>query len=158
MWFGKNAKQLEWEHLERMKCLERGLPLPDAELAWTKVVEQRGQQLTAVLIIGTIALVSAPVGMTTIILIFGRDLPAVGVLLVLAVIWCASAFVLLCLARHAMAGLLHLKRPTPAALPRPPTSSGDALRLVPHEQVEQGDSSEGIQTSWFGRPAIVNDE
>ncbi len=110
MWFGKNAKQLEWEHVERMKCLERGLPLPDAELAWTKVV------------------------------------------------WCASAFVLLCLARHAMAGLLHLKRPTPTALPRPSASSSDELRLAPYEQVVQGASSEGIQTSWFGRPAVVDDD
>jgi hypothetical protein len=158
MWFGKNAKQLEWEHLERMKCLERGLPLPDAELAWTKVVEQRGQQLTAVLIIGTIALVGAPVAVTAIILALGHNLPAVGLLLVLAVIWCASAFVLLCLARHAMAGLLHLKRPTPTELPRPPSSSSDELRLVPHEQMVQADSSEGIQTDWFGRPAVVNDE
>jgi hypothetical protein len=158
MWFGKNAKQLEWEHLERMKCLERGLPLPDAELAWTKVVEQRGQQLTAVLIVGTIALVGAPVGVTAIILALGRDLPPVGLLLVLAVIWCASAFVLLCLTRHVMTGLLHLKRPTPTALPRPPSSSSDELRLVPREQVMQGASSEGIQTSWFGRPAVVDDD
>jgi hypothetical protein len=156
MWFGKNAKQLEYEHLERIKCLERGLPLPDAELAWNKVILLRNQQLTAVLIVGTLALMGAPVAVTAIILALGRDLPAGGLLLLLATIWCASAFVLLCLTRHVMAGLLYLKRTPPAATPRPSEANG--LKLTPREEVVRGGSSEGIQTSWFGRPVVVDGE
>jgi hypothetical protein len=158
MWFIKNIKQLEWEHLERMKCLEQGLPLPDAEVAWTKVVEQRGQQLTAVLIVGTIALMGAPLGLTAILLALGHNLPAGGLLLVLAVIWCAAAFLQLSLTRHVMAGLLHLKRPTPTSARRPQSPPTDSLRLVPAEVPNRADASEGIQTSWFGQPVVVNDE
>jgi hypothetical protein len=157
MWFGKNAKQLEYEHLERMKCLERGLPLPDAELAWTKVMEQRGQQLTVVLTVGTLALMGAPVAVTAIILGVGNHLPAVGVLFLLATIWCASAFVLLCLTRHVMTGLLYMKRAPLAATSRP-LPPADGLGLMPRREAAHGNSSEGIQTGWFGRPVLVDGE
>jgi hypothetical protein len=158
MWFGKNEKQLEWEHLERMKCLEQGLPLPDADLAWAKIVEQRGQQLTGVLIVGTIFLTGAPVGLTAIILALGRQMPALGLIALLAVVWCASAFVLLCLTRYAMAGLLHLKRSTQTAPPRPTSQEMNALKLVPHEEEARPVSSEAIKASWFARPVVVDEE
>jgi hypothetical protein len=153
MWFLKNAKQLEYEHLERMKCMEQGLPLPDAELAWTKVIEQRGQQLTGVLIVGTIVLTGGPVGVTAVILSLGQHLPAMGLIPLLALVWCASAFVLLCLTRHAMAGLLHMKRPRSGAAPSAP-AFGSALKLVPDEE----QPSEAIRGSWFTRPVIVDQD
>lgn len=154
MWFLKNAKQLEYEHLERMKCMEQGLPLPDAELAWTKVIEQRGQQLTGVLIVGTIVLTGGPVGLTAIILALGQQLPAIGLIPLLALAWCASAFVLLCLTRHAMAGLLHLKRPRSGAAVQSAPVFGSALKLVPDEE----HPSEAIRGSWFARPVIVDQD
>ena len=55
MWWNElKIKQLELAHLERLKCLERGQPLPDTELAWAATVRERGQQLTAIMIVGTI--------------------------------------------------------------------------------------------------------
>ena len=57
MWWNElKIKQLELAHLERLKCLERGQPLPDTELAWVATVRERGQQLTAIMIVGTIFL------------------------------------------------------------------------------------------------------
>jgi hypothetical protein len=157
MLFGKSVQQQEWEHLERMKCLEQGLPLPDADLEWIKVVEQRGQQLTGVQIVGTICLTGAPVGLTAIILALGQQIPALGLILLLGIVWCSSAFVLLGLIRHAMAGLLHLKRP-PQTLARqvPPDASG--LKLVPHEEDTRQPASQAIQASWFARPVVVDEE
>ncbi len=158
MLFGKNAKQLEYEHLERMKCLEQGLPLPDADLAWAKAADLRGGQLTAVLLIGTVVLTGGPVGVTAILLSLGRGIPELALILLLAVIWCSSAFVLLCLVRHAMTGLLHLKRPAPTVAQRPLTSPTNGLKLVPHEEEPRGASSEAIKGSWFARPVIVDEE
>jgi hypothetical protein len=159
MLFGKSVQQQEWEHLERMKCLEQGLPLPDAELEWIKVVEQRGQQLTGVLIVGTIALTGGPVGLTAITLALGQQIPALGLILLLATVWCSSAFVLMCLTRHAMAGLLHLKRPqsTPVT-PRPAVPDRKPLQLVPREEEPRAAPSDAIKTSWFTRPVVVDDE
>jgi hypothetical protein len=155
--FGKSVQQQEWEHLERMKCLEQGLPLPDADLEWIKVVEQRGQQLTGVLIVGTICLTGAPVGLTAIILALGQQIPALGLILLLAAVWCSSAFVLLALTRHAMAGLLQLKRP-PQTLARqvPPDAGG--LKLAAREQETRHPKSESIQANWFARPVVVDEE
>jgi hypothetical protein len=158
MWLGKNEKQLEWEHLERMTCMEQGLPLPDADLAWVKVVEQRGQQLTGVLIVGTICLTGAPVGLTAIILALGQQIPALGLILLLGIVWCSSAFVLLGLIRHAMAGLLHLKRPPQTIAARQVPPDAGALKLVPHEQETRNPASEAIQASWFARPVVVDEE
>jgi hypothetical protein len=158
MLFGKSVQQQEWEHLERMKCLEQGLPLPDADLEWIKVVEQRGQQLTGALIVGTICLTGAPVGLTAIILALGQQIPALGLILLLGIVWCSNAFVLLGLTRHAMAGLLHLKRPpqTSSARQLPPDASG--LKLAAHLEETRHPGSEAIQASWFARPVVVDEE
>src|SRR2546430_30124 len=47
MWFGKSEVEMGYTHQERMKCLEMGFPLPDAELAWVQAVQLRGGQGTA---------------------------------------------------------------------------------------------------------------
>ena len=91
MWGQNKAKEQEARHQERLKCLEHGLPLPDAELAWAAVVYYRTCQLTAVLIVGSIVLIGGPVGVTAILLALGQQLPALGLILLLAIIWCACA-------------------------------------------------------------------
>ncbi len=158
MLFGKSVQQQEWEHLERMKCLEQGLPLPDADLEWMKVVEQRGQQLTGVLIVGTIFLTGAPVGLTAIVLALGQQISEFGLILLLGIVWCSSAFVLLGLTRHAMAGLLHLKRPPQTMAARQASPDASGLKLVPHLEETRHPASEAIQASWFARPVVVDEE
>jgi hypothetical protein len=157
MW-GVNKEQLEMTHKERLKCLEQGLPLPDAELAWVAVVKERAGQLTFIMIMGTLVLTGGPVAVTSVILSLGHDLPAGGVLALLAVVWCASAFVLLCLTRHAMTGLLHLKRPTATTTTAKSSEVLNGLKLVAREEEPRKTASEAIQDGWFGRPVVVEDE
>ena len=70
-----------------------------------------------------------------------------------------TAFVLLCLARHTLAALSHLKRAVSNGTPphnNTPTMNG--LRLVPHEEDARNTSSEAIKTSWFGGPVAAEDD
>jgi hypothetical protein len=158
MWGVNKALQMEMTHKERLKCLEQGMPLPDAELAWIATVRERAQQLTAITIVGTLALTGGPIGVTAIILALGRDLPAGGLFALLAVVWCASAFVLLALTRHTMAGLLHLKRPTTTPTPPKPTEAVNGLKLMAREEEPRQASSQAIQGGWFNRPVVVEEE
>ena len=158
-WVQVKIKQMELTHQERLKCLEHGMPLPDAELAWVATVRERGQQLTAIMIVGTIFLTGAPVAGTAIMLSLGRELPTVGLLLLLAVVWCAPAFVLLCLARHTMAALAHLKRAMSNTAPpgyNVPATNG--LKLMAQDDNARNATSEAIKTSWFGRPVAAEDD
>jgi hypothetical protein len=158
MWGVNKALQMEMTHKERLKCLEQGLPLPDAELAWVATVRERAQQLTGIAIVGTIVLTGGPVAVTAIILALGHELPAGGLLTLLAILWCSSAFVLLCLIRHTMAGLLHLKRPTLTVAQSKPVEALNGLKLVPREEEPRQPSSEAIQSGWFSRPVVVDEE
>jgi hypothetical protein len=152
MWFGKGDKQLELEHEERMKCLEKGFPLPDAELAWVQALQLRGSQVTAVLIVGTVALVCGAVGTTAILLALARDLFAAGLLFGLVVlVWCVSGYLLFALFRQGMQSLGQIKRPAdfvarPAAEP-----PANGARPVPSEVPAPHGPSEAIQEGWYAR-------
>src|SRR5262245_19458236 len=112
MWFGKSEKELELVHQERMKCLERGFPLPDAELAWVEAVRLRGSEVTAVLIVRTGALVCGAVGSTAILLALARDLFVAWLLFGLVfLVWYVSGYLLSTLFRQGMQSLGQIKRP-----------------------------------------------
>jgi hypothetical protein len=149
MFFGfHKLQQLEWQHLERMKCLEKGLPLPDAELARETVNEQRSNQLTLIMIVGTLCLTGAPVAATAIILAQGQTLPAVCVVVVLVAIWCACALVLGLLAQHVMGALTQIMRATPdGASPGIGSPKTADLKLVPEDEDTHKGSSTAIQSS-----------
>jgi hypothetical protein len=119
MWFGKSEKQREREHLERMKALEQGLPIPEIELAWYRIVKQRGEQLTGILIVGTVVLVGGSVGATALLLALGHHLPAVWLCLLLAVVWSATMSTLSFLLRHGFPGLMQMQRSMPPGTVRP---------------------------------------
>jgi hypothetical protein len=144
MWFGKSDKEMEMAHQERMKCLEVGFPLPDADLAWVKVVELRGSQVTAVLIVGTVALVCGPVGTSAIILALGRDLLAGWLAPVLLfLVWAVCGYLLYTLFRQGMQALGQLKRPADFAV-RPMLENANGLQRLPSAAQERP-PSERIQ-------------
>ncbi len=155
MWFGKSDKQLEYEHEERMKCLESGFPLPDADLAWVEAVKLRGGQVTAVLIVGTIALACAPVGATAILLALVKDVPPWLIPAILVFMWSVCGYLLFTLFRSVMQTLAQVKRPAdfvakPAPAAKPAATNG--TKPTPKESVEQHSGSERIQEGWFNRP------
>jgi hypothetical protein len=144
MWFGKTEKEIDLAHQERMKCLEAGFPLPDADLAWVKVVELRGSQVTAILIVGTVSLVCGPVGTSAIILALGKELLA-GWLTpaMLFLVWAVCGYLLYTLFRQGMQTLGQLKRPADFVVKPPPTNG---LKLHKGETAEERpDASERIQ-------------
>jgi hypothetical protein len=156
MWFGKSDKQVEYEHQERMKCLEMGFPLPDAELAWVQAVQLRGGQVTAVLIVGTIALACAPVGATAILLALVKDAPAWLIPAILVFMWGVCGYLLLTLFRSGMQILSQVKRPAEFVV-KPSQVQGAApangtKQLPKEELVESRGSSERIQEGWYARP------
>jgi hypothetical protein len=147
MWFGKSEQQRrEWAHLERMKCLERGLPLPDADLAWVAVLKQRGEQLTGIMIVGTLGLTGGPVATTAILLSLGRGLPAFLQVLLLVLVWSACAGTLLFLLRHGLAALMSLRREVLAPTARPSLTAEHFTR-GPREEAVRGEPSQAIQTA-----------
>jgi hypothetical protein len=156
MWFGKSDKQLEYEHQERMKCLESGFPLPDADLAWVEAVKLRGGQVTAVLIVGTIALACAPVGATAILLALVKDAPAWLIPATLVLMWSVCGYLLFTLFRSGMQTLAQVKRPADFAAKPVPAQAVPAkpngAKSTPKEPVEQHSGSERIQEGWFNRP------
>jgi hypothetical protein len=164
MWFGKSEKALEHTHIERMKCLEMGFPLPDAELAWVQAVQLRGGQITAVLIVGTIALAVAPVGATAILLALGKDLFAVWALVpMLLLIWGVNGYLLFTLLRHGMQSLGQIKRPADFVVkpvPAPPQPNGKPrevpeVLVPPSEPPEVRLPSDAIQEGWYARPGAT---
>jgi hypothetical protein len=154
MWFRKSEKQLEQEHQERMKCLEKGFPLPDAELAWVEAVRLRGAQVTAVFIVATVALVCGAVGATAILLALGRDLFAPWLLFpMILLVWCVSGSLLYTLFRQGMQSLGQIKRPADFVV-KPPTEAPQANGsrvAVPSETAAPRGPSEGIQEGWYAR-------
>jgi hypothetical protein len=153
MWFGKSDKQLEYEHQERMKCLEMGFPLPDAELAWTQAVQLRGGQVTAVLIVGTIALACAPVGATAILLALVKDAPVWLIPAILAFMWSVCGYLLYTLFRSGMRTLSEIKRPADFVVkPAQAKAPANGAKAPPKEPVEQSVGSERIQEGWYNRP------
>jgi hypothetical protein len=146
MWFVKSEKQREREHLERMKCLEQGLPLPDVDLAWYRVVKQRGEQLTGILIVGTIFLAGAPVGATAILVTVGHHLPAVWVFVLLAVVWSMSLSVLYYLVRYSLTGLIQMQRSSPAS-PAPGRAAPDTSITTREDEARNA----AVDTRFFGR-------
>jgi hypothetical protein len=115
-------KQRERRHLERMKCLEQGVPLQDAELAWCRVVKQRGEQLTGILIVGALVLVGGPVAATAILMALGQQMEASYLVMLVGLVWLASSVTLFWLLRHGMTALMQLNR----HLPGPSTASPSA--------------------------------
>jgi hypothetical protein len=154
MWFGKSDKEMELVHQERMKCLEMGFPLPDADLAWVEAVKLRGGQVTAVMIVGTIALACAPVGATAILLALVKDAPAWLMPAILGFMWSVCGYLLLTLFRSGMQTLSQIKRPPdfvvkPSQTPAPAQTNG--AKTPPKEPVEQLAGSERIQEGWYNR-------
>ena len=153
-WFGKSEKEMEFAHQERMKCLEMGFPLPDAELAWVQAVQLRGGQVTAVLIVGTIALACAPVGATAILLALAKEHLGPYLLFpLILLVWAVSGYLLYTLIRSGMQTLSQIKRPAdfvvkPSQAPAP----ANGAKTLSKEPVEQRGSSERIQEGWYNRP------
>jgi hypothetical protein len=152
MWFGKSEKELELVHQERMKCLEKGFPLPDAELAWVEAVRLRGSQVTAVFIVATVALVCGAVGSTAILLALGRDLFGTWLLFpLLLLVWCVSGSLLYTLFRQGMQSLGQIKRPADFVVRLPAEAPANGTGVVPSEAAAPRGPSEGIQEGWYAR-------
>jgi hypothetical protein len=154
MWFGKSEKELELVHQERMKCLEKGFPLPDAELAWVEAVRLRGSQVTAVFIVATVALVCGAVGSTAILLALGRDLFGAWLFPLLLLVWCVSGSLLYTLFRQGMQSLGQIKRPADFVVRPPAEAPANGLPAVPSEASQAAaprGPSEGIQEGWYAR-------
>jgi hypothetical protein len=151
MWFGKSEKELDMVHQERMKCLEQGFPLPDAELAWVEAVRLRGSQVTAVLIVGTVALVCGAVGSTAILLALARDLFGAWLFPLILLVWGVCGYLLLTLFRQGMQSLGQIKRPADFVARPPAEAPANGARVVPSEAAAARVPSEGIQEGWYAR-------
>jgi hypothetical protein len=150
MWFRNNEKKLDHQHLERMKCLEQGLPLPDAELAWVEATRLRGGQVTAVMIIGTIGLMAAPVGTTAILFALGTRLVGASVILPLltVLIWSVCGSVLYTLFQNGMRALSRIREPIAQAEGRegvPSKGAGLGADEANRWRIQQG--RRGLQES-----------
>jgi hypothetical protein len=152
MWFGKSDKELEYEHQERMKCLEMGFPLPDAELAWVEAVRLRGGQVTAVLIVGTVALACAPVGATAILLALIKDAPVWLMPAILVFMWSVCGYLLFTLFRAGMQSLGQIKRPADFVVkPSQVQTAANGAKPVMKEASEPRSPTEAIQEGRFAR-------
>ena len=154
MWFGKSDKEIELAHQERMKCLEMGFPLPDAELAWVQAVQLRGGQVTAVMIVGLIALACAPVGATAILLALAKDWPIWFIPPLLFLIWIVCGWLLFSLIRGGMQTLNQIRRPADFVVKpmTPPHSPTNGLKMPAKEATEPRGPTEAIQEGWYARP------
>ncbi len=156
MWFVKSEKEIEYVHQERMKCLEMGFPLPDAELAWVEAVRLRGGQVTAVLIVGTVALACAPVGGTAILLSLVKDAPVWMMPAILFFMWSVCGYLLYTLFRSGMQTLSQIRRPADFLVkPTPTPAPANGVKLAAKETSEPRRPTEAIQEGLYARPGTT---
>jgi hypothetical protein len=71
--YRKKAQERELTHVERMKALERGLPLPDAEIARAEAEKSRARAAGTIGALVPLFALAASVGSTAIVLAYQRD-------------------------------------------------------------------------------------
>ena len=161
MWFVSKAKK-RWNmaHLERMKCLEMGFPLPDAELAGVEAVRLRGGQVTAVLIVGTAAAGEPPrsARRRSCCASLVKDAPAWLMPAILVFMWSVCGYLLFTLIRGGMQALSQIRRPAdfvvkPIMLtPAPDEREAKALVAAKETSEPCRIPPRRIQEGWYARP------
>jgi hypothetical protein len=126
-------------------------------MAWVQVVQLRGGQVTAVMIVATIALVCGPVGATAILLALGKDLlPSWLFPMTLLLMWGVCGYLLFVLFRQGMSALGQLKRPADF-VPRGVPNTNGVKVAAPSETATPRVPSEHVQEGWYARQEMKSD-